>query len=53
MSNTKSKDKPRDITLFGTKFLLEKGIRKELNKKYPKLKGEKLTEKNLPRVINF
>ncbi|MFH1591460.1 MAG: hypothetical protein ABIC95_06045 [archaeon] len=44
------KIKPRNIDIFGTPFVLPKGIRKELNKANPKLKGKALTASDLTKV---
>ncbi len=53
VKNKRSKLKSRDIDIFGTKFLLPKGIRKQMNTEDEELKNKKLNSKDLPKVLNF
>lgn len=49
--NKKGRFKPNHINLFGTTFCLPKGVRSEINKLNPELKGKTpLDIKDLPKV---
>jgi len=39
--NKKPKPNPRQVNVFGTLFVMQRGVRKRVNKANPKLKGKK------------
>ena len=49
--NKLGKFKSNHIKVFGVKFCIPKGTRKKVNKTNPNLKGVKLDEKHLEKVL--